>query len=203
MSALVFRPFFALAFQPPGRRRTAAEVAPVAADPPLDPGAARRFRETMLPHLDAAYGFARYLTRDPTAAEDLVQEGYLQAYRAFRGFRGGDPKAWLFAILRSAFLMQARRRRPWDDLGAAELAEQIADPADDPEVVLLRAADDAALRTAIEALPEPFREALVLRELQEMSYRDISEITAAPIGTVMSRLARARRQLAAALGVGA
>lgn len=203
MSALVFRPFFALAFQPPGRRRAAAEAASATGEPPLDPGAALRFRETMLPHLDAAYGFARYLTRDPTMAEDLVQEAYLQAYRAFRGFRGGDAKAWLFAILRSAFLMQARRRRPWGDLASAEAAEEVADPADDPEVVLLRACDDAALRAAIDALPEPFREALVLRELQEMSYRDISEITAAPIGTVMSRLARARRQLAAALGVDA
>ncbi len=201
MSALVLRPFFALAFQPPGRRRAAAEVAPAAAEPPLDPRAAQRFRDVLLPHLDAAFGFARYLTRDPTAAEDLVQEAYLQAYRSFRSFRGGDPKAWLFAILRSAFLMQARRRRPLGDAAPAEAAEDVADPADDPEVVLLRADDDAALRAAIETLPEPFREALVLRELQEMSYRDISEITAAPIGTVMSRLARARRQLAAALGV--
>jgi RNA polymerase sigma-70 factor (ECF subfamily) len=155
----------------------------------------------MLPHMDACYGFARFLARDPAAAEDLVQEAYLTAYRAFGGYRGGEPRAWLFAILRSAFVSQLRRDRAWRDPASVEDAEGLADPGDGPEAQLLRAADDSAVRAAIEALPDPFREAVVLRELQEMSYREISEITAAPIGTVMSRLARARRMLAGALGV--
>jgi RNA polymerase sigma-70 factor (ECF subfamily) len=202
MPALVFRPFLSVA--PAGAARTAGPAAVRArpgASGPLDPREAARFRELMLPHMDACYGFARFLARDPAVAEDLVQEAYLSAYRAFHGYRGGEPKAWLFAILRSAFVSQARRDRAWRDPASVEDAEALADPGDGPETQLLRAADDAAVRAAIEALPDPFREAIVLRELQEMSYREISEITAAPIGTVMSRLARARRLLAASLAV--
>jgi RNA polymerase sigma-70 factor (ECF subfamily) len=202
MPALVFRPFLSVA---PGAARAAAPAAGAqartAANAPLDPREAARFRELMLPHMDACYGFARFLARDPAVAEDLVQDAYLAAYRAFRGYRGGEPKAWLFAIVRSAFVSQARRDRAWRDPATVEDAEALADPSDGPEIQLVRAADDAGVRAAIEALPDPFREAIVLRELQEMSYREISEITAAPIGTVMSRLARARRMLASALAV--
>jgi RNA polymerase sigma-70 factor (ECF subfamily) len=201
MSALVLRPVFAVA--PLAARAVARRVggarSAAKAQAPLSPRDARRFRELMLPHLDAAYGFARALTRDPVAAEDLVQDAYLAAYRAFGGFRGGQPKAWLFAIVRSTFLMDVRRRGP--DLAPAHDGFDVADPADGPESQLLRRGDDAAVRAAIDALPDPFREALVLRELNEMSYREIAEITAAPIGTVMSRLARARALLAAALGL--
>ena len=202
MTALVFRPFFAAAAAAPRRARAAAEPVGRAgtAEPPLGPGEARRFREIMLPHLDAAYGFARALTRDPSAAEDLTQDAFLAAYRGFRGFRGGDPKAWLFAVLRNRFLTAGARSRPWGVPVAAEDAEALPDPGATPEDRLLREADDAAVRAAIASLPDPFREAVVLRELQEMSYRDIAEITGAPIGTVMSRLARARRLLAQALG---
>lgn len=202
MSALVLRPFLAVASKSPGRGRDRAGAARrpegVAAEPPLDPGEARRFREALLPHLDAAYGFARMLTRDPTAAEDLVQEAYLKAYRSFRGYRGGDAKAWLFSILRTSFISQARRGGRFPDL-AAEAAEEVPDPGDTPEAALVREGDGAAVRAAVEALPDPFREAIVLREVEEMSYRQIAEVTATPIGTVMSRLARARRLLAAAL----
>lgn len=201
MSALVLRPFLAVASKPLGgaRERVAAarRSESAVAEPPLDPGEARRFRETLLPHLDAAYGFARFLARDPTAAEDLVQDAYLKAYRSFRGYRGGDAKAWLFAIVRTSFLDWARSRRPWAD---ADEAEDIADDGESAEEMLVRQADDAAVREAVDALPDPFREALVLRELEDMSYREISEITGAPIGTVMSRLARARRLLAVELG---
>lgn len=197
MSARVFRPFLAVAVPPDRGRGRAASAAPGAAAGPLDPDEARRFRELMLPHLDAAYGFARFLARDPTAAEDLVQEAYLAAYRGFRGYRGGEPKAWLFAVLRNSFLAQARRGG--GDLAPAEEAEALADPGDDPEAQLLRLADNASVRKAIEDLPDPFREAIVLRELQDLSYREIAAITATPIGTVMSRLARARRMLAASL----
>jgi RNA polymerase sigma-70 factor (ECF subfamily) len=202
MPALVLRPVFAVAALAARRGGDGARTGRAGAErAPLDPKAARRFRELMLPHLDAAYGFARTLTRDPTAAEDLVQDAYLAAYRAFGGFRGGQPKAWLFAIVRSTFLMDLRRRGP--DLAPAQDGLEVADPGEGPEAELLRRGDDAAVRAAVDALPDPFREALVLRELEEMSYREIAEITAAPIGTVMSRLARARALLAAALGLAA
>jgi RNA polymerase sigma-70 factor (ECF subfamily) len=207
MPALVLRPMFAVGHLP-GRRAAAGSSAAgrgrADSDAPLEPGEARRFRELFLPHLDGAYGFARYLTRDAAAAEDLTQDAFLAAYRNFRSYRGGQPKAWLFAILRSEFLGEARRARarPAAEGMAAE-AEEVADPGETPEAGLLRAAEAADVRAAIEALPEPFREALVLRELQEMSYREIADITGSPIGTVMSRLARARGLLAAALGLGA
>jgi RNA polymerase sigma factor (sigma-70 family) len=174
---------------------------PAAPGAPQAPEDVERFRQLLLPHLDAAYGFARYLCRDATAAEDLVQEAYLKAFRGFSGYRGGDPKAWLFAIVRSSFLTSTRRRG-WDVTGpeATDAVEAAVSEAATPEEALVRAADIDALRQAVEDLPEPFRETLVLRELQEMSYREISDITGAPMGTVMSRLARARLMLTRALG---
>jgi len=156
------------------------------------------FRKLLLPHLDAAHGFARYLCRDATAAEDIVQDAYLRAFRGFHTYRGGDAKAWLFAVVRSAFLDWASRQRRWDAATDA-IDDDLADESESVEDRLLRQADDATVRQAVEALPDPFREAVVLRELQEMSYREIAEITGVPIGTVMSRLARARRMLASAL----
>jgi RNA polymerase sigma factor (sigma-70 family) len=177
------------------RKAPAAGAAP----PPAAAPDARRFRELILPHLDAAHGFARFLCRDATLAEDVVQDAYLRAYRGFHGYRGGDAKAWLFAIVRSSFLNSVRGERRWSGLVAEAVDEDVADEAESAEEMLLREADDQAVRLAVEALPDPYREALVLRELQDMSYRDIADITAAPIGTVMSRLARARRLLAAAL----
>lgn len=200
MPALVLRPFLSVAPRADARPAPAASAG-ARAEAPLDPREQARFRALMLPHLDACYGFARFLARDPTQAEDLAQEAFLAAYRAFAGYRGGEPKAWLFAIVRNCFLAQARRDRPWRDAGDTDEAEALADPADGPEASLVRLSDSAAVRAAVEALPDPFREALVLRELQEMSYKEISQVTAVPIGTVMSRLARARRLLAASLGV--
>jgi len=170
-------------------------------EPPRAPGPeeAQRFREILVPHLDAAYAFARFLCRDPIAAEDLVQDAYLSAFRAFATYRGGDAKAWLFAIIRNRFLETVRKVRPGRELALAESdADQAPDP-DTPETILLRAADEATLRAAIEALPEPFREAVVLRDLQDMAYRQIAEITGVAMGTVMSRLARGRRLLAQSL----
>ena len=156
--------------------------------------------------MDAAYGFARYLSRDAIAAEDLVQEAYLRAYQSFAGYRGGDAKAWLLAIVRSCFLTWLRSRRAWSEVTTPEAvetaAQTLAEPADTPEDTLVRAAEVADVRAALEALPDPFREALVLRELQELSYRDVAELTGAPIGTVMSRLARGRRLLVQALSGG-
>jgi RNA polymerase sigma factor (sigma-70 family) len=194
MSARVLSfPVFSLAASRPGRR---LRVVPSEDAWPADP---EGFKRLMLPHMDAAYGFARHLCRDAAVAEDVVQDAYLRAYRGFAGFRGGDPKAWLLAVVRSSFLDWARRRgasREVADEGAGEAA---ADPADNAEAALVRAADTKGLLAAVAALPDPFRETLVLRELQELSYREIGEITGAPIGTVMSRLARARAMLVAAL----
>jgi RNA polymerase sigma-70 factor (ECF subfamily) len=165
----------------------------------------RQFRETILPHMDGAYNFARYLSRDATVAEDIVQEAFLRAFRAFGNFRGGAPKAWLFAIVRNCFLDWAAGRSGHDrvlvDEGAlsetqAQALANIADPEqDDPEVALLRRREAETVCAVIENLPEPFRETLVLRELEELSYKEIAALTAAPIGTVMSRLARARQML--------
>jgi len=179
---------------PPGKaQRGEAEAAP------LGPDDQQRFRSLVLPHMDAAYNFARYLSRDASLAEDLVQDAFLRAFKGFAGFRGGDPKAWLFAIVRSSHLTWARSR----GAGLTAVPEDFEDvPAegDTPEQALVRQGEVDTVRGAISALPEPFRETLVLRELEELSYREIAEVTGAPIGTVMSRLARARSMLLAALG---
>lgn len=163
---------------------------------PGGPGDADAFKHLMLPHMDAAFAYARRLCRDDAVAEDLTQDAYLRAFRGFAGFRGGDAKAWLLAIVRNAFLDWARRRGrevPGEGL------DETPDPAENAEAALVRAGDTQGLMAAVDALPGPFRETLVLRELQEMSYRRIGEITGVPIGTVMSRLARARALLTAAL----
>jgi RNA polymerase sigma-70 factor (ECF subfamily) len=178
---------------PPGRGRREPEPALSAADQ-------ARFRQLVLPHMDAAYSFARFLCRDPSLAEDLVQDAFLRAFKGFAGFRGGDPKAWLFAIVRSSHLTWARSRGATLQAVPDDYEETTAAETDTPEEALLRQGEVEIVRGAIESLPEPFRETLVLRELEELSYREIAEVTAAPIGTVMSRLARARTMLLAALG---
>lgn len=150
-----------------------------------------RFRTLLLPHLDAAYGYARYLARDDHAAEDIVQEAFVRALRAIDGCRG-NPKAWLLTIVRNAFHDWARannRTTPHDIQDMADCEQ--------PDAALERTNAIACVRYLIESLPEPFRAVLVLRELEDMSYREIAEITGAPVGTVMSRLARARSMLSA------
>lgn len=154
----------------------------------------------MMPHMDAAYTLARYLTRDPNAAEDVVQDAFLRAYRGFEGWRGEAPKAWLLAIVRNCFLHKAADAAAradaqsiddWSGVLPPELVER-----ESPESALAEKNEAAMLRAIIEQLPEPFRETLVLRELEELSYKDIAAITRVPVGTVMSRLARARQMLA-------
>lgn len=154
----------------------------------------RRFEAQALPHLDAAYNLARWLA--PVDAEDIVQDAMLRAFRAFDGFRGGDAKAWLLAIVRNCCRnagADTRRRAqtplPEDDAGAIVSADA------DPETLAARASESRRLNAAIVLLPNEFREVLILREMEEMSYREIAEATRAPIGTVMSRLARARTML--------
>jgi RNA polymerase sigma-70 factor (ECF subfamily) len=154
----------------------------------------------MLPHLDSAYSLARYLCRDATAAEDIAQDALLKAYSAFDGYRGGSPKAWLLAIVRNAHIDWTRRTRGWRAMTArSESLDDVGDIADadapNAEAVLIERGDVEALRGAIEALAEPFRETVVLRDLEGLSYQQIAEVTGAPVGTVMSRLARARRAL--------
>lgn len=161
------------------------------------------FAETILPHLDSAYSLARYLARDPDAAEDIVQDAVLKAHRGFAGFRGGDAKAWLLTIVRRQFIDWSNERRAGRAVFSAEAGgeawEDFASEDDTPEQSLLRQGDVGAVRRAIEALPEPFREAIVLRELESLSYGEIAIITGAPVGTVMSRLSRGRDLLAARL----
>ena len=168
-----------------------------------------RFEAMALAHLDAAYNLARWLVRSPTDAEDIVQEAVLRAWKFRAGHRGGAGKAWLLAIVRNAAWSWLEANRPanvvpistfgGEDGGGSPIAT-LADPADDPELALLKLDDRKLLDRLIAELPAEFRECLVLRELEELSYKEIAAVTAVPIGTVMSRLSRARRLLGQRLG---
>jgi RNA polymerase sigma-70 factor (ECF subfamily) len=154
------------------------------------------FEQTILPHLDAAYNLARWLTRSKQDAEDVVQEASLRALRFFPGFRGGDARAWLLRIVRNTSYTFLHANRPMQD--AVEFDENIATPDSrvrNPEEVVLQKDAGMVLRQALEKLPANHREVLVLRELEEMSYKEIAEITGVPVGTVMSSLSRARDRL--------
>ena len=165
-----------------------------------------RFASVVMPHIDDAYRLARWLTGNSSDAEDVVQDASLRAFRAIRSFAGGSARAWLLSIVRNAAYSWLRTNRPAsvvtvDDLEAVELAQ--ANPGDPdaptPEATLIANADAEHLRAAIAALPPPFRETLVLRDIEGLDYREIAEATEVPIGTVMSRLARARRRLIATI----
>jgi RNA polymerase sigma-70 factor (ECF subfamily) len=169
-----------------------------------DPSHDASFAALMLPHLDAAYNLALWLVRDPAAAEDVVQEAVLRALTYFARFKSVNPRAWLLQIVRntayiSRHLDRGVRLVPIGDAaepGSVAADDLVAD-ADDPETALLRSRDHCRLRQLIAELPVDLREPLVLRELEEMSYKEIAAVTGAPIGTVMSRLFRARRLLLA------
>ena len=153
-----------------------------------------RFEELVLPHLNAAYNLARWLTRDVNDAEDIVQEACMRAMKYVGSLTGDDARAWFLTIVRHAFYDWCKRNRPAEiarDDGSA--IDQAVDPAAvDPEQASLRAAESKALADAIAALPLAYREVLILRELEELSYKEIARVAEIPVGTVMSRLARAR-----------
>ncbi len=181
-----------------------------------------QFEDLFLPHLNAAYSLARFIARDPVAADDIVQESFLRAFRSFGRYRGGDAKTWLLAIVRNCSFdwSKATRRAAGvvatDTATSAAVAErdkvgesfgdsldrwipnsdELGDCTQDgPETAVLRQSEIDEVRAMIRRLPEPFRETLVLRELEELSYKQIAEVTGVPVGTVMSRLARARQML--------
>jgi RNA polymerase sigma-70 factor, ECF subfamily len=159
----------------------------------------RQFERLALPHLDAAYNLARWLTRNDSDAEDVVQDAYLRAYKYFASFHGENFRAWLLAIVRRAAYDWMQRNRPAEMVPNTDMdLEEVAGEAGDgPETALLHKADQKLVNEMIGALPPQFREVVVLRELQELSYKEIAEIAGVPVGTVMSRLARARAMLAA------
>ncbi|HSD00668.1 MAG TPA: sigma-70 family RNA polymerase sigma factor [Casimicrobiaceae bacterium] len=153
-----------------------------------------RFKTLVLPHLDAAYNLARWLTRDVHDAEDVVQDACVRAIKYIGSLKGDDARAWFLTIVRNAFYDWCKRNRPMeivqDDGTAIESA--VAPDAVDPHQAVLRSAEAKALADAVEALPVAYREVLILRELEELSYKEIARVADIPIGTVMSRLSRAR-----------
>jgi RNA polymerase sigma-70 factor, ECF subfamily len=163
-------------------------------------GTRQRFEQVALPHLDAAYNLARWLTRNDADAADVVQEAFVRALTYFEGYRGENARAWLLMIVRNTCFRWLERNRPAkitpfspENEAAVERAAGLSgEPVLDPEALVGRQRDAALLNELVEQLPPLFREVLILREVDELSYRDISEILAVPIGTVMSRLARAR-----------
>lgn len=155
-----------------------------------------RFEQAVLPHLNAAYNLARWLTGNEHDAEDIVQESYLRALKFFAGFRGENSRPWLLAIVRNTCYTWRQRNRV-SEL-STELDEEIHgidSGSASPETILLASAQGEAVQRALEQLPVEYREAVVLREMEGMSYREIADVAGIPVGTVMSRLARARGRL--------
>src|SRR4029079_12024951 len=187
----------------PASARTGQKAMPVKASDE-NPEKARRFREAALPYLDDAYTLARYMLRDAADAEDAVQECYLRAFKHFDSYRGPAMKPWLFAILRNVCRAEYARRKtaptsPIEDVPeSAEQAPLWHEAQETPEAQLLRRWNSDTVRRLIAALAEPFRETFVLREIQNLSYREIADVAEVPVGTVMSRLARARAMLRSA-----
>jgi RNA polymerase sigma factor (sigma-70 family) len=164
----------------------------------LDPQDRMRFEQLVLPHLDAAFNLARWILRGRSDAEDVAQEALLRALRFFRGFHGGDARAWLLQIVRNSCYTWLEKNRPME-LSTEFDEELYPQPGINPEALAIAGDNRERLTRAIEDLPPRFREVLVLRELEGCSYKEIAGITSMPIGTVMSALARARQRLQRAL----
>jgi len=163
-------------------------------------GKLKVFEEVILPHLNAAYNLARWLTRNEEDAQDVVQESYLRAFRFFDGYRGGDGRSWLLAVVRNTCFTWRRHERRSTNEPFDETTHSSRNQAQNQEEALVQSSRMLALRNCIEMLPSGFREVLVMRELEEMSYKEISDVACLPVGTVMSRLSRARRRLVECAG---
>ena len=160
----------------------------------------RLFAETVLPHLDAAFNYARWLTKNDADAEDVVQDACMRAMRYFSSLRDDDARAWLFTIVRNTWYSRVSRRSSALEMPSSEdTQDERPDDALDPEERLLQQYTVARVRAALEQLPVDFREVVVLREIEGLSYKEIAAIVRVPLGTVMSRLARARERLLAML----
>jgi len=169
---------------------------------------ARRFEQTIMPHLDAAYNLARWLTRNDSDAQDVVQDACVRAFKYFGSFEGENASAWLLAIVRNTCFTWMRRNRPKEEVVDSDVvADDAADNAEpllgggsrelatDPETRLIEGRDRTRVNELVARLPAEFREVIVLREIEDLSYREIADIVGIPIGTVMSRLSRARKLL--------
>jgi RNA polymerase sigma-70 factor (ECF subfamily) len=154
-----------------------------------------RFEWAISPHLGAAYNLARWLTRDDHDAEDVVQEAALRAYQFFDGFRGQDGRAWLLKIVRNTCYTWLEKNRAWRPESFDETKHGVASPGVGPDARLQVSEDRQLLRSALDCLPAEYREVIVLRELEGLSYKEIAGVADVPLGTVMSRLARARERL--------
>ncbi|MGF6757869.1 RNA polymerase sigma factor [Paraburkholderia sp. GAS42] len=165
----------------------------------------RRFQQLALPHLDAAFNLARWLSGNASDADDIVQEAYMRAFRFFDTFRGDNARPWLLAIVRRTWYTEWRRRASsrevagFDDSQEEAAFDGWSEASIDPQALLIREEDTRRVHAALEKLPVEYREVLILRELEELSYREIAIVADLPVGTVMSRLARGRRRLALAL----
>ena len=166
-----------------------------------------RIEHCLLPHLDAAYNLARWITRNDQDAEDVVQEAFMRAMRYFEALKGSEARGWMLAIVRNTAYTWLEKNRPaevvaFDDDELMELAAASTETGgadSNPEVVLLRSANRKLMDQAIEALPVAYREVLVLREIEDLSYKEIAQVAGIPVGTVMSRLSRAREILRSAI----
>ncbi len=161
----------------------------------LEQNELKTFNDAVLPHLGAAYNLARWLSANDQDAEDVVQEASLRAFKYWKGFSGRDARPWFLAIVRNTFYSWVRQRSAQPAITVDGELEEIDDAFPNPEAALLQNADRHLLQAALEDLPVEFREAIVLRELEELSYKEIADIASVPIGTIMSRLARARKRL--------
>jgi RNA polymerase sigma-70 factor (ECF subfamily) len=160
----------------------------------------RRFEQAVLPHLGAAYNLARWLTGNDHDAEDVVQESYMRALRFFGSFRGGDGRAWLLTVVRNTCWNWLKRARAREHPAFDEATYSSHCEALDPGRLVERRDEGEEVRAAVDGLPPEFREVIVLREIEGMSYKEIATVAGIPIGTVMSRLTRARRRLQETLG---
>ena len=161
----------------------------------------RRFDEHISPHLGAAYNLALWLTRNHEDAEDIVQEAFVRAFSALDSLRGYDAKPWLLAIVRNTCITRLKRDRNFPTIGLEEEFMDPSEPSPDPEEALLISSDREQVRKALEQIPSDFREAIVLRELEGLSYKEIATTVGVPVGTVMSRLSRGRDWLKRVLSI--